>query len=72
VIEGGTPSAIALDGNVGDVPFYVEVNDLEASLRRIKALGGTPVAGPVELPDGRRWATFADPEGNMAGLITPA
>jgi predicted enzyme related to lactoylglutathione lyase len=72
VIEGGTPSAMALDVNVGDVPIYVEVDDLEASLRRIKALGGTPMAGPAELPDGRRWATFSDPEGNVAGLFTPA
>jgi predicted enzyme related to lactoylglutathione lyase len=63
---------MALDGNVEDVAFFVEIDDLEASLRRVTALGETPVAGPVEPPDGRRRATFAGPEGNVARLFTPA
>ena len=47
--------------------FYIEAEDLKATLAKVERLGGKTVmppmkAGPVEL------AMFADPEGNVIGL----
>ena len=49
------------------VTFYVETDDLKATLEKAATLGGKTIAppmsaGPVEL------ALFADPEGNVIGL----
>jgi len=48
--------------------FYVEVDDLDASLRRTEALGGRTIVGPTTAPD-VTFAWIADPEGNVIGLI---
>jgi hypothetical protein len=52
------------------VTFYIEVDDIVDTLTRITAAGGKKVVGPVPLPDGKKFAWFADPGGNMIGLIT--
>ena len=49
------------------VTFYIETDDLKATLAMVEKQGGRTVmppmqAGPVEL------ALFADPEGNVIGL----
>jgi uncharacterized protein len=48
-------------------PFYVEVDDLQASLDRADALGGRTVWPVTELP-GMAFAMFHDPDGLLVGL----
>ena len=51
------------------VTFYVEVEDLEGTLERVVALGGSKVIGPIPIPTGR-FAWIKDPEGNLIGLMS--
>jgi len=51
------------------VTFYVEVADLGASLEQAERLGGRTVLTPHAVPGGPQIAQFADPEGNVIGLI---
>jgi uncharacterized protein len=49
------------------ITFYVDVTDLEGTLKKAEGLGGRTImqpsqAGPVTV------ALFADPEGNVVGL----
>jgi uncharacterized protein len=48
--------------------FYVEVEDLQASLDRAETLGGRTVWPVTELP-GMAFAMFADPDGLPVGLL---
>jgi predicted enzyme related to lactoylglutathione lyase len=56
--------------NTGDpwATFYVEVDDLQATLERAEALGGRTVVPPIELP-GMAFAMFDDPDGLLVGLM---
>ena len=67
---------VALTGGIGLSPqgqplviFYVKVLDPAATLKRAETLGGRIVVPPVEVPGGITFARFADPEGNMIGLV---
>ena len=51
------------------VTFYVEVADPEAALSKAERLGGRTVMPPMDVPGGPRIAQFADPEGNVIGLL---
>jgi len=51
--------------------FYVQVDDVRASLDKVEQLGGKVLVPPVKIPTGT-FAWFADPEGNMVGLWKPA
>jgi predicted enzyme related to lactoylglutathione lyase len=64
-------------GGIGDVPdpsypghltFYVEVEDLQATLDQIEKLGGEVVMPPDEVPGGPTIAQFRDPAGHLIGL----
>jgi uncharacterized protein len=48
--------------------FYVEVEDIAASLTKAEALGGKKIVGPIPIPTGI-FAWFSDPDGNTVGLI---
>ena len=70
--------AKGIPGAVGTSPeghswttFYVQVKDLEASLRRAVELGGTQLTPVTQLPGCVRFAVFADPEGHPIGLVQP-
>ncbi len=56
-------------GNEGHVTFYVSVDDIDAALRKVESLGATNLNGPWPIPTGGRIATFADPQGQMVGLV---
>jgi predicted enzyme related to lactoylglutathione lyase len=66
-IEGGIGAAP--EGQPGHVTFYIEVDDLDAALEKVKSLGGSTVAEPMDIPDGPSIALFADPEGHVVGLV---
>ncbi len=68
-IAGGIGAA--QDGGPGQVTFYVEVDDVEASLQEAEQLGGTRMMGPADMEDpGIRLAQFTDPEGHVIGLVS--
>jgi uncharacterized protein len=51
--------------------FYVEVEDVKTYLDKAVALGGKVLVPAIKLPTGT-FGWFADPEGNMIGLLMPA
>ena len=57
--EGGTPS----------VTFYVQCEDLQSHLDRAIALGGRVIVPVTEIPGMVTFAQFADPEGNVVGIL---
>jgi predicted enzyme related to lactoylglutathione lyase len=66
--DGSIPGGVgeAADGTE-HVTFYVEVDDLDAALRKAESLGGRQILGPTDFPGGS-FAQFADPEGHTIGL----
>ena len=69
-------SPVTLTGGIGPSPqgrpltvFYVKVDDPAATLRKVEGLGGRIVVPPVEVPGGITFARFADPEGNVIGIV---
>ena len=68
-IGGGVGSAP--EGYDGHVTFYVEVDDVDASLAKAQELGGTQMMGPADMEEaGIRLAQFTDPEGHVIGLVS--
>ncbi len=65
-IDGGVGAAMFGEGCA---TFYVEVADLEETLRTIERLGGKRIAGPMDVPGGPSVAMFCDPEGHAVGLV---
>lgn len=57
------------EGSEGHVTFYVQVDDLQATLDKVAANGGSTVQPPMDVPDGPSIALFADPEGHVIGLV---
>ena len=59
--------------STGDAPprvsVYVQVVDLEETLARVEQMGGRRVLPPMDTPGGPTIAQFADPEGNIIGLV---
>jgi uncharacterized protein len=68
--DGGINGGIGTipDGAPGGVVFYVHSDDVAGSLQRASEFGGHAVAGPMDMPDGHKWALLADPEGHVVGL----
>jgi len=71
--EGGLGG---INGGVGPakdgskrVSIYTQVKDLQATLDRAEKLGGKTVLPPTEVPGGPKPAMFADPAGNITGLL---
>ena len=74
VETGGGPGGI--NGGVGPandgskrVSVYAQVEDLQATLDRVEHLGGKTILPPTEVPGGPKLAMFADPAGNITGLL---
>jgi uncharacterized protein len=51
------------------VTFYVSVDDPQAYLDKAEQLGGKTVMPVTEIPNMVTFALFADPEGNMVGVV---
>lgn len=68
--EGSIAGGIGATGEgPGHVTFYVQVPDLQACLDKVEKTGGKTVMPPTEIPDYVTFAMFADPEGNVIGII---
>jgi predicted enzyme related to lactoylglutathione lyase len=80
--EGGPAGGFTQVGRAGDaVPFqyragevlvYINTDDIEDSLSKVAAHGGTAVLPKTEIPGVGWWAVFRDPSGNHIGLFTAA
>ena len=68
-VGGGITDAT---GGGNEVVVYVEVDDLEAHLRRAEELGGRVVTPVTVIPDMVTFAQLADPDGNTIGLVQAA
>lgn len=51
------------------VNIYVEVDDPQAYLNRVEQSGGKTVMPVTEIPNMVTFAMFADPDGNIVGLV---
>lgn len=67
-IAGGVGSTMSPD-TPGHSTFYVEVEDLQATLDAVEAAGGSTVQPPMDVPNGPSIALFRDPDGNLVGLV---
>jgi len=69
--EGGIGGGICkAEGEMPSyVTFYVQVDDLQASLDKAVSLGGNQIVPPTPIPNVGSFAMFADPEGNVIGLF---
>ena len=70
--EGGIPGGI-IETNENMPPnyvmFYVQADDLQATLDKVVSLGGQAVVPPTDIPGGTgQIAVFMDPENNVIGL----
>ena len=66
-IGGGISSGP--EGYPGHVTVYIEVPDVEASLKKAEELGGTRTMGPDEVMEGLVIGLFTDPEGHVIGVM---
>jgi hypothetical protein len=74
MVDTGSPRSI--HGGVGAsqdggnrVSVYVEVEDLDAVLAKAEKFGGKTVLPPSQVLGGPKLAMFADPYGNVTGLL---
>jgi len=71
------PDSTGLAGAVGQgseempqyLTIYVEVDDIDAHLAKIEEAGGKTVVPRTVVPDTVIFGMFADPAGNMVGLV---
>jgi predicted enzyme related to lactoylglutathione lyase len=68
---------VGLGGAVGQggeempnyLTLYIEVPDINAHLERVGEAGGSTIMPRTEIPDTVTFALFADPAGNVVGLV---
>jgi predicted enzyme related to lactoylglutathione lyase len=68
-VEGAIGGGIGEAQGPNQVIFYIEVGDPQAYLDRIEQLRGKTVVPVTEVPGLVTFAQFADPEGNVVGLV---
>ena len=67
---GGITGGVGPSQDGGNrVSVYVQVEDLEAALAKAENLGGKTILRPSQVPGGPKLAMFADPVGNVTGLL---
>ncbi len=66
-IAGGVGGGMG--GSDGHSTFYVEVDDLQATLDAVETAGGSTAQPPMDIPNGPSIALFRDPDGNLVGLV---
>ncbi len=68
-VEGAIGGGIGEAQDPNQVIFYIGVDDPQACLERIKQMGGRTAVPVTEIPGMVTFAQFADPEGNVIGLV---
>jgi predicted enzyme related to lactoylglutathione lyase len=72
--EGGTGGGfnpIGEDFPAGTTRIYINTPDLDETLKKVKAAGGTITLEGYDIPTVGRMATFKDPTGNLVSLLQP-
>ena len=67
--DGGIGGGIGPADGPNQVTFYIEVDDLQGTLTRVELAGGKTVVPVIEVPGVVTFAQFADPDGNVVGLV---
>ncbi len=67
--EGGIGGGIT-GGDHNAATFYIAVDDLEGTLRKAESLGGSVIVPVTVVPNMVTFAQFADPFGNVIGLVS--
>ena len=67
--DGAIGGGIADAARYNQVIFYIEVDDPQAYLDRLERAGGKTVVPVTAIPGMVTFAQFADPEGNVVGLV---
>jgi len=68
-LSGGFPS-VSNESPAGQVTVYIDSDDIEADLAKIKKLGGKVIHPNTEIPGMGWFAMFQDPTGNVLALYT--
>ena len=72
IVDTGGAVGGGITSGSEDVVVYVEVDELDAHLRRAEELGGRVVTPVTEIPGMVTFAQLADPAGNTIGLVQAA
>jgi predicted enzyme related to lactoylglutathione lyase len=67
--QGGIGGGVGTSPNGSRVTVYVQVPDPQAALDRAEQLGGKTVMPVTEIPGAVTMALFADPDGNVVGVV---
>ena len=74
-----TGSETGIQGGVGTgqngaswAIFYIQVEDVQASLDKVAENGGKIIVPYTEVPDMVKFGVFEDPEGHKVGLVQSA
>lgn len=51
--------------------IVIAVNDIEESVRQVKAAGGKVLGEPMEIPGVGQYVSFSDTEGNRVSMLQP-
>ncbi len=51
--------------------FYINVDNIESAVERVRSAGGTVLFGPMEVPGGSKVAQCLDPQGAVFALTAP-
>lgn len=67
--QGGGIGGGVGQGDNTSVTFYIAVDDPQAALDKVESLGGKTVMPVTGIPGMVIMAQFADPEGNVVGVV---
>jgi predicted enzyme related to lactoylglutathione lyase len=69
-VAGGIPGGVGgTDLMVGHLTFYVEVDDVDAYLKKAESLGGRVMMPKTSIPGSVTYGLIADPEGHLIGVM---
>ena len=69
---GGAFTEVSDDNPAGTIVPYVTTDDIDASLEKVDANGGSTAVPKTEIPGFGHFAVFRDPTGNNIGLYSGA
>jgi uncharacterized protein len=67
-VAGGI-SDVSEENPAGRISFYIQTDDVTATLKRIEEAGGKVAMPETEIPGTGTFGFFQDPTGNVIGLI---
>jgi predicted enzyme related to lactoylglutathione lyase len=50
----------------------ISVEDIQASMQKVRRAGGTVLGEPMEIPGVGKYVAFTDPEGNRVSMLQPS